>query len=213
MTPEMVDLPVMPSLAASVALLQDLRLAALTWQVTQGGDAVEPPYSYSLAREISLQRGDSQLLYRVVHEFKAFRSPPGVDAFAEATVAYEVLYSVPDGAELSDADVAAFGSSTVLLSVYPFLRETLCSLTASSGLPVLVLPVLRARLTPPSATEEAPPRVKGGATRKSAPGNTRSRGDTGARGGTSGSPRQAPAGTKKSGTTSAARARARTQPK
>ena len=213
MTPEMADLPVTPSLAASVALLQDLRLAALTWQVAQRGDVVEPPYSYTLARKISLQRGDHQLLYRVVHEFKASRPPPGVGGFAEATIAHEVLYSVPDGVKLSDADTTVFGSSTVLLSVYPFLREILCSLTASSGLPVLVLPVLRARLTHRDATEEAAQRAKGGATRKSVSGNAPSRGATGARRGTSASTRGAPAGTKKSGTTGAARASARTQPK
>jgi preprotein translocase subunit SecB len=83
-------------------------------------------------------------------------------------VTHEAFFSIPEGFETNDEDLAAFGSISVFFMVFPYIRETLQGLTVNAGVPVLLLkpfklPVnpadvgLPATPAPPVASELSPP--------------------------------------------------------
>ena len=78
---------------------------------------------------------------------------------------YQLAYSFPEGMDFIRAEVEAFGATTAMLMMFPYLRETLQTTAAKAGLPGILLPPLRMPITPLGETtqklseseEQAPP--------------------------------------------------------
>ncbi|MHB8264001.1 MAG: hypothetical protein ACYDGY_09705 [Acidimicrobiales bacterium] len=156
MNGQFIDLDVSPSRAASVLELQDLRLVKLTWEMLSG--SVVPPYSFDLVPKLGYSHQDELVVFEVAYHFDVSSQDDGTRTVLEGDVAYQVAYHLPDSVQLDGMDLSAFGNSTVLLAVHPFLRELLHGLTTRSGLPPLVLPLLRTHINLPMPQKMEPGR-------------------------------------------------------
>ena len=161
MTSKFVDIPVSPSRAASVLEMKDLRLVKLTWEMT--GAPVVPPYSFDMEPQLGYARQDKEVAFQVAHHFTVYSQGDKTKPLLTGDAIYQVGYRLTDSIQLNDEDLSVFGSSTVVLAVYPFLRELLHSLTARSGLPPLVLPLIRTHVATMSPGKALPGRKRGGA--------------------------------------------------
>jgi preprotein translocase subunit SecB len=63
---------------------------------------------------------------------------------------YELIYLLPDDAQVDDEDLDAFGEVSVSFSAFPYVRELVQSLTTRASLPALVLGTLRSPIDPPA---------------------------------------------------------------
>jgi hypothetical protein len=141
MTSQFVDIQVSPSRAASVLEMKDLRLVKLTWEMT--GALVAPPYSFDMEPQLGYTHQDKEVTFQVAHNFTVYSPNDKTKPLLTGNTVYQVNYRLTNSVQLNDEDLSVFGNSTVVLAVYPFLRELLHSLTARSGLPPLVLPLIR----------------------------------------------------------------------
>lgn len=143
---EFQDIAVCPSRAASILELTDVRLIKLDWEIT--GTLAAPPYSFSLKPHLSCGHQDSWIIFQLGHQFTATSKDSKPETILKGDVVYQATYTLPESAQIDDDDLLNFGNSTVPLVVSPFLRELLHSLTARSGLPPIVLPLLRTHVVP-----------------------------------------------------------------
>lgn len=146
MSDEFIDLDVSPSLAASVLELQDLRLVRSSWEMT--GHSTAPPLAFKLEPQLGYSCEDALVVFEVSYHFEVTSRDDATVAVVEAGVTYQVAYRRLSDVQLRDDDLQAFGDATVFLTVHPFLRELLRSFTSNSGLPPLVIPLLRTRINP-----------------------------------------------------------------
>ncbi len=145
MSNQFVDIQVSPSLAASVLELRDLRLIKLIWEMVDG--PAEPPYGFDLEPQLGYTREDDWVSFNITHHFAVSSQNNRNKTILEGDLAYQASYHISSSVQLNDTDLILFGNSTVILAVYPFLRELLHTLTARSGLPPIVLPLLRTHIT------------------------------------------------------------------
>jgi preprotein translocase subunit SecB len=59
------------------------------------------------------------------------------------TISHELYFKVPPELEISQSEFDAFGSTSVLQMVYPYIREWVSRLTSSGGLNTFIMPPLR----------------------------------------------------------------------
>jgi len=59
------------------------------------------------------------------------------------TISHELFFKVPAELEISESEFEAFGSTSVLQMVYPYIREWVSRLTSSGGLNTFIMPPLR----------------------------------------------------------------------
>lgn len=62
---------------------------------------------------------------------------------------YELDYRVPDGTDVEEDALVAFGEVSAAFSAFPYARELVQSLTTRASLPPLILGTLRAPIDPP----------------------------------------------------------------
>ncbi|MHB8191586.1 MAG: hypothetical protein ACYDHP_14460 [Ferrimicrobium sp.] len=157
MSDQFIDLDVSPSRAASILELQDLRLVRSTWEMT--GSPTTPPFTFNLMPKLGYSRADELVVFEVAYHFEVMRQEDITATVVEADVTYQIAYRLLAAAQLDDKDLSAFGNATVLLTVHPFLRELLRSFTSNSGLPPLVIPLLRTRFNPSTVDEPQPKQI------------------------------------------------------
>jgi hypothetical protein len=75
----------------------------------------------------------------------------------ECTLLQEVLYAIEDPESYSQDEIVAFGGSTGVLTAYPYIRETVQSLSWRSGIGPIVLDVLRLVKAPEETEATAAP--------------------------------------------------------
>lgn len=121
-----------------VAELQGIRLRALA--VEPGSDTHEPPYDLNVvitpsAAEVKASGLNYQVDYVLVVE-------KGSDSVLSITCTYQALYGLPPEGQYDPEDVQSFGSTSVMLTLYPYFRELVADLSARAGLaPVTLGPI------------------------------------------------------------------------
>lgn len=77
---------------------------------------------------------------------------------ASASLTYRLLYTLIGDEPPAQSDVEQFAKANGAYHSWPFVRETIFSLTSKMGFPPYTLPVLiyRSKPTPPKAEEQSP---------------------------------------------------------
>lgn len=139
--------------AGKVGALADLRsisLRTLDARLPEL-DGSDGPIDLDVSWETTLQPSEPTLLMYVFH--LALGTSAGRDLHVDCE--FELVYSLPEEAELDDEDLEAFGDISGTFSAFPYARELVQSLTSRAALPPLVLGTLRAPIDPPAPGEQA----------------------------------------------------------
>jgi preprotein translocase subunit SecB len=128
---------------AAKADLLDIRAVRLDAALVSGN--VEPPYDVVVEIDPSYDaspfaEGGWIVVYSLAYQVRVQRDE---ELTAMANVVYNAAYSCRTEDEPSDAELEAFGDTTVVLALYPYLREFLHSTTARFNLGPLVMPLYR----------------------------------------------------------------------
>jgi len=163
--PETVDMLAVRRIASRVNLI-DVRLDKMTAEVLgQVGEELTAGYSASYA---ALPQVGATLPIECHFEFSVVSGRVDV---IEAAFTFRLLYEVEGDGPIADDDLTHFASANGAYHTWPFVRETLYSLTGRMGLPPYVLPVLS--FAPPRpkapATEAEDPTTSGGASEPEQP--------------------------------------------
>ena len=88
-------------------------------------------------------------------------APPG-SPLVDIRGTFELRYRIPEGLQVSDEDLGAFGRVNAVFNAWPYFREFVDATMTRMHLPALTLPLYRMPKVAPDATpQEAPsPRVK-----------------------------------------------------
>jgi preprotein translocase subunit SecB len=76
--------------------------------------------------------------------------PDEIEIF-QFCVEYHAVFTLPEGLEITQQEVEAFGSMSVMMMLFPYVREALQSTAARAGMPGVTLQPIRA---PFAASEE-----------------------------------------------------------
>jgi len=117
------------------ATLRDLRLRRLNAELLKPSG--KSPFSFELTINPSFEVDDHNVLYEIDYVVEA-QDADAAEMF-KVNVAYTVLYEVDSDELLDESLLGAFGDVSVLFHTYPYLRETLHTITGRFGLPPLVL--------------------------------------------------------------------------
>jgi len=113
---------------------------------------VVPPYSLDIELDVNWHHTEPLILYDVTLELSSRGDArDDDDASGEAAVYFSavlgffVVYALPDPLpdDIGEAELEAFGRESATFAAWPYIRETVQSLTARSGIPPLSLEVLR----------------------------------------------------------------------
>ncbi len=134
---------------AAAIQLQAIILRELEWSVPE--IPVLPGLPIQIVPEIGAEFGQTEsLLVYKVHANISGRIPDQTEIF-RLRCQYQAVFGYPAGMEFRSEEIEAFGSTSVMLIVFPYLRETLQSTAAKGGLPGVLLQSLK---IPMDATEE-----------------------------------------------------------
>jgi preprotein translocase subunit SecB len=127
-------------IGASVQL-QAIVLRELNWTLPELN--VPPGLAIDLRPEFEAQAAMTPelLVYKIQTDVSAV-IPDEIEIF-HFTATYQVVCSYPEGTEFSRDEVEAFGSTSVMLMVFPYVRETLQNTAAKAGVPGILLQPLR----------------------------------------------------------------------
>jgi preprotein translocase subunit SecB len=125
---------------ATIADLQGIRLYSLTLQL--GPQVLDPPYELGVAIDPSVETKGTELRYDISYSISGTKETAQVLAL---TCVYQASYLIPEDTQIEQADINAFGSTAVLLTLHPYLRELLADLSARAGLPPITLGTMRLR--------------------------------------------------------------------
>ncbi|MGO8871540.1 MAG: hypothetical protein ACLQPH_09100 [Acidimicrobiales bacterium] len=126
--------------------LQAIILRELNWTLPELN--VLPGLSIDLrpAFEAQAAMAPELLIYKIQTDVSAV-IPDEVEIFHFRAV-HQVVCSFPEGMEFTREEVEAFGSTSVMLMVFPYVRETLQSIAAKAGMPAVLLQPLRLPFVP-----------------------------------------------------------------
>lgn len=126
-----------------VADLVDVRLRRLTFDL---GSVPETAEKNEVRADINIafDRQPGALVYELRCEVVA--QPSIGEPLFTADVVLSATYTLPEGVQIENEAVEAFGSVSVTFMLFPYLRELLQSLTTRAGLPALLLNVMRSPL-------------------------------------------------------------------
>jgi preprotein translocase subunit SecB len=135
---------------AAAIQLEAIILRELDWSVPE--IPVPPGLPIQMAPEISAEFGqtESHFVYKI-HATISGRIPDQTEIF-RLRCQYQTVFRYPEGMDFTSDEIEAFGSTSVMLIVFPYLRETLQSTAAKGGLPGVLLQSLK---IPMAGTEEA----------------------------------------------------------
>jgi preprotein translocase subunit SecB len=142
----------------ALAELQGIRLHSLTLQ--SGPEASGPPYDLGIVINPSVDVKGSKLHYEVKYKVSAKKQDTSVLAL---DCTYQISYNIPEDARAEQDEIEAFGSTIVLFTIHPYLRELVSNISARTGLPPIMLGVMRLPLeiseilTGELNIQEAPP--------------------------------------------------------
>jgi hypothetical protein len=139
------------------AQLNAVVLRELHWDYPER--PVPPGLPISIDSTLGLQAGPGPdfLSYRVSGEFKGV-VPDHPDYFT-ATVVFQLVYGIPSDESYSTEEIEAFGSVTVMMMAFPYLREALQDLGGRAGLPSLLLQPLRIRIDDSAPQHSEPSKI------------------------------------------------------
>jgi preprotein translocase subunit SecB len=92
---------------------------------------------------VDAKHGKNQFRIVISHAIVGRRGGEGSAPEIQIDGSYELIYSVPDNTDLTQAEVEAFAETNALLNCWPYWRELVQSTIARMGLPPLVLPLFR----------------------------------------------------------------------
>lgn len=125
---------------AAAAELESLVLTEMSFERSEA--LPEPPYSIELAAAPSAKLGESRdLVYEVGYEIVG----TGEDdvRVLDLRCKFQVAYDLKNDVEPGQDAIEAFGETTVLFTLHPYLRQLTHDITSRSGLPPLLLSLLK----------------------------------------------------------------------
>ncbi|MHB8289275.1 MAG: hypothetical protein ACYDEY_08575 [Acidimicrobiales bacterium] len=133
--------------------LRGIILRDVSWTLPELN--VLPGLSIDLRPEFEAQAATTPelLIYKIQTDVSGV-IPDEVEIFHFRSV-HQVVCSFPEGMEFTREEVEAFGSTTVMLMVFPYVRETLQSIAAKAGMPTVLLQPLRVPFVPADDTDKS----------------------------------------------------------
>ena len=127
-------------IGASVQL-QGIVLRELNWSLPE--QLIPGGLSIDLRPEFEAQAATSPglLIYKIRTEISAV-VPDEVEIFHFRAV-HQLVFSFPEGLEFTREEVEAFGSTSAMFMVFPYVREALQGTAAKAGMPNILLQPLR----------------------------------------------------------------------
>lgn len=107
-----------------------------------GSQVLDPPYDLSVVINPSAEIKGTSLRYDVSYSVSCTKETAQVLAL---TCVYQVSYLVQEETRLDQADIDAFGSTTAVLTLHPYMRELLADMSGRAGLPPIILGTMRVR--------------------------------------------------------------------
>ena len=125
---------------AAAAELESLVLTEMSFERSEA--LPEPPYAIELAAAPAAKFGESRdLIYEVGYEIVG-TDEDGVQVL-DLRCKFQVAYDLKDDLEPDQKAIEAFGETTVLFTLHPYLRQLAHDITSRSGLPPLLLSLLK----------------------------------------------------------------------
>jgi len=130
--------------------LQNIQIRDLHWTMPDVDVEAGLPVNLEPQFELMIGRGPDAIVFRVRSTVPG-RIPDGTEIFRFQAV-HQIAYAIQPEAEAEEAfgpeELQAFGSTAVLMTAYPYVRQVLQSTAAQSNMPAVVLPLLRLPLMP-----------------------------------------------------------------
>ena len=139
--------------------LQAIILRELNWTLPERN--VLPGLSIDLRPEFEAQAAITPglLIYKIQTNVSAI-IPDEVELF-HFTAVHQVVCSFPEGMEFTREEVGTFGSTSVMLMVFPYVREALQGIAAKAGMPAVLLQPIRLPFVPAGNTDQSPTSSEG----------------------------------------------------
>jgi preprotein translocase subunit SecB len=153
--------PVDPEIARQVALIAggaELRAIAareLNWRLEELAAPIENPVNLEMSLNLGHGRVADRVRYQLHSQVKGTNAQGVIFTFEARHDAY---FDLPPDSEVTDAALMAFGQTSVLLILFPYLRESVQSRSVESGIPPVILAPIRHGIPEPDSAEmpEAP---------------------------------------------------------
>ena len=95
----------------------------------------------SMPSKFAYLEAEDQMLVRVEHEVK-ISADETLDDATDVSIAHVISFEIEQDIEVSNASLSAWIEGNVYFMVYPYVRESLASLTTRMGLPPLTIDYL-----------------------------------------------------------------------
>jgi preprotein translocase subunit SecB len=105
-----------------------------------GPEASGPPYDLGIVINPSVDVKGSRLHYEIRYKVSAKKQDTSVLAL---DCTYQISYNIPEDAQAEQNEIEAFGSTTVLFTIHPYVRELVANISARAGLPPIMLGAMR----------------------------------------------------------------------
>lgn len=126
---------------AAVANLEAIILRELHWTFPENAIPGGLPISIGAGFALQVGKMEGNIPYRVSAELAG--SVPDHGEFFRLDITYQLVYSVPEVEEFGELELEGFGSTTVLLMAFPYIRQALQDMGGRAGLPSVLLAPLR----------------------------------------------------------------------
>jgi len=134
------------SRVAAAAQLQAIILRDLRWTLPEQYIPPGLPIQLRPEFEAELALFPGSIIYKISTNISA-PIPDGTEFF-HLSVVYQLVYSLAENMPVSQEEAEAFGSATVMFTVFPYIREILQSTAGRAGLPPILLQPLRVPFVP-----------------------------------------------------------------
>jgi hypothetical protein len=135
---------------AGCAELHDVRLVRLSSELSDG--SLDPPFSVKVEVEPACQvEGFEDGVWQAFYTFSYrvdLSTDDGPVAHVECKLQSAYGFRTPDAPQ--EIELVAFGETTVVLGLHPYLRELIHGITARFGIGPVVLPVYRQPIRRPA---------------------------------------------------------------
>jgi hypothetical protein len=132
---------------AAKAELVSITLVDLTARLDEGLSASDAPVLSALEAQAGNVRDGVSLRYRADYTIALKHDEQQV---ARITCSFVVQYQVPEDFEAEESEYEAYGLTTVMFALHPFVRELVHATTSRLSLPPVTLDVLRLPMVLPS---------------------------------------------------------------
>ncbi|HWE55810.1 MAG TPA: hypothetical protein VG435_09865 [Acidimicrobiales bacterium] len=119
------------------------RLFEVHASFVMGAQIPDPPYTFTTGIGFAWARREDGFGYVIRCEVTAFPLDELEQPFWKCEAAHELTYQAENADQFSDEEAIPFGMSSGVLAAWPYLRETVQSMSARSGLNPIVLDVIR----------------------------------------------------------------------